>query len=35
MNDEMLGECAVCDNPVLEFEDWRLSRDELCHEECV
>lgn len=34
MHDELLGECAVCDKPVLEFEDWRLNKDELIHEEC-
>ena len=35
MNYELLGECAVCDKPVLESEDWRLNNDELCHKECV
>lgn len=34
MNNELLGECAICELPVLEFEDWRLKKDELIHEEC-
>lgn len=34
MNSELLGECAICELPVLEFEDWRLEKDELIHEEC-
>ena len=35
MINELLGECAECEKPVLEFEDWRIEKGEVCHEECM
>lgn len=35
MNNELLGECAICDKPVLEHEDWRIEKGEVCHKECI
>lgn len=35
MTSEALAECHVCNKPILESDEWRLSPSDLiCHEEC-